>query len=467
MRHIIFLNGIWPVTQSIRRPQISRAISCYQLKHWLSLFGFQSQVIDFCPILSADEIFDLLEQFVDKETFAIGVSTTFWPADRSVPHNLAELFPRIREKWPNLKIISGGARKPWQPELFDKYFIGESENELLSWCQYQAGKTHFASFNKQFDIVDLQHRFTESDAILPGEALPIELGRGCIFKCKFCAHKNLGKAKHTYQRRFDLILNEIRHNYEQFGTTKYMFLDDTVNEDLDKIKNFSTFKKELGFDIEWTGYLRADLVWSKTESAELLQQSGMVSCFFGVETFHNEAGRSIDKGWGAKHGKEFLPKLHKDIWKGKINMHVNLIAGLPYEPMESLQESLKWCHENDIGYHNFAPLTLYVEKNDENASSEFTRNYANYGYKNVNSETGYWENDQTNLTEMIDFCNEARVSLYKKNRVSAWDVFQTSTLGISTEQSMNTSFYDHTVFLVEQKERFKNMYLEKLRGLRT
>jgi radical SAM superfamily enzyme YgiQ (UPF0313 family) len=468
MRHVVFLNGIWPVKQGIKRPHLCRSISCYQLKHWLSHFGIRSQVIDFCPILSADEIFELLEQFVTEETVAIGVSVTFWPADKSTPENLAELFPRIRDRWPKLKIVAGGARRPWTPDPFDEIFVGDSEDKFVTWCQAMTGKTALSAFNKKFNIVDLAHRFDDWDAIMPGEALPIELGRGCIFKCKFCAHQNLGKAKHTYQRRFDLLLDEIEYNYSKFGTTRYNFLDDTVNEDMDKVRNFSTVKDKTGIDLQWVGYLRADLVWSQKESAELLQQSGLTSCFFGIETFHGQAGRSIDKGWGAKHGKDYLPKLYHDLWDGKINMHINMIAGLPFESTEHLRESLNWCKSNDLGFHQFVPLTLYVEKADsENASSEFTRNYLAHGYRNVDSNSGYWESDQTNMTEMMNFCEAAKEDLRSINRVASWDVFNATNLGYEPADVMQWNFYDFVEVLKDNKDVFKTRYLEKLKSLST
>lgn len=465
MRHIIFLNGIWPNKSSTAGSNFTRAISCYQLKHWLSHFGFKSQVIDFCQLLTADEIFGLLEQFVSSDTLAIGVSTTFWPTDKVVPSNLLEIFSRAKEKWPHLKIISGGARKPTSPELFDNHFIGESENQLVVWMQGLVNKSSL--LNKKFNIVNLSHRFDETDAILYDEALPIELGRGCIFKCKFCGHQNLGKAKFTYQRDFELILDELKYNYEKFGTTKYMFLDDTVNEDLDKIRNLSTVKNRLGFSIEWVGYLRADLIWSKQESQELLIESGLRSCFVGIETFHNEAGKSIDKGWGAKHGKEFIPHLYKNIWGEKINIHVNLIAGLPYETHDSLKESLKWCMSNPVGFHRFVPLTLYVEKNDPSAASEFTRNYKNYGYKNVNHDTGYWESDTMNSSEADKFCKIASSVLTSTNRVSSWDTFSATNLGYTVDDVL---LWNYKRFINECKTSaiaFKDRYIAKLKSIST
>lgn len=465
MRHIIFLNGIWPNSLTSINTRFTRTISCYQLKHWLEHFNFKSQVIDYCQILSVDEIFSLLEQFVSNETFAIGISTTFWPFGKVIPPNLLEIMSRIRDKWPHIKIISGGARTTHSPELFDKHFIGESENQLVSWCQEQIGKTILSSFNKKFDITTLDHRFNETDAILENEALPIELGRGCIFKCKFCAHQNLGKPKYTYQRHFNLILDEMRYNYEKFGTNKYMLLDDTVNEDNDKIRNLSTIGKQLGFDIEWTGYLRADLVWARPGSVELLAESGLKSCFFGIETFHPAAGKSIDKGWGAKHGKEYLPRLYHDLWNKKINIHVNFIAGLPYEPMSSLEESLIWAKQNPIGFYRFVPLTLYTEKNDPHASSEFTRNYEKYGYKS--DSTGYWELDTMNIIQATEFCNRSQGELYTSNRISSWDVFDGTNLGFITDEVMTWNYSKFRQAASLKGKDFKTRYIEKLKSINT
>lgn len=464
MRHIIFLNGIWPNILSYKNTRFTRPIACYQLKHWLSHFSFKSQVIDYCQHLTTNEIFNLLEHFVSDETLAIGVSTTFWPVNKVVPPNILEVITLVRDKWPNIKIISGGARTTHAPELFDKHFVGESENQLVEWLQSLSKKSSL--LNKKFNIVDLNHRFDDTDAILDGEALPIELGRGCIFKCKFCAHHNLGKPKFTYQRHFDLIVDEMEYNYEKFGTSKYMLLDDTVNEDLDKIKNLATIKNKTGIDINWVGYLRADLVWARPGSAELLQESGLKSCFFGVETFNPLAGKSIDKGWGAKHGKEYIPKLHKELWKEKINIHVNLIAGLPYETMDSLEESLSWCKQNPIGFYRFVPLSLYVDKNDPHATSEFTKNYPIYGYRNVSNTTGYWESDTMNYNQAMDFSNnKSWKELYSINKISAWDIFNATNVGYNIDEVMSWRHEKFQYKVIDKGAEFISKYIEKLKSV--
>ena len=60
-------------------------------------------------------------------------------------------------------------------------------------------------------------RFEKNDFILPGESLPLELSRGCIFKCRFCQYPNIGKDKDDLELELidfgleDIILDE-EHN---------------------------------------------------------------------------------------------------------------------------------------------------------------------------------------------------------------------------------------------------------------
>jgi hypothetical protein len=468
MRHIIFLNGIWKNKETDPLIHFTRTIGPYQLKHWLSHFGIGSQVIDFCQIFTAQEIVNLIEHFKGPETFAIGISTTFWSGSNGMPENIHDTILMIREKFPELKIIGGGARLPPKisHHLFDHMMSGESEDKLVAWYQEMLGKKGMSLFNKKFDITNLSHRFDDRDAIMHGEVLPIELGRGCVFKCKFCAHRNLGKPKHTYQRQHRYLVEEMAYNLENFGTTYYNFLDDTVNEDVDKIRNLSTLSKDLGQQINWTGYLRADLIWAKKETAALLQESGMRTCFFGIETFNPTAASAIDKGWAPKHGKKFLPELYHNIWGGKINMHISLIVGLPGEGVESLNDTLLWALDNPIGWHWFNSLTLYTEKKDSETMSEFTKNYDKYGYRNV-SDNGHWENDFMTSEKAMEIAQHFNsIAIKSVNRMSSWSSFSAVNLGYNIEDVMTWDMSKFIENVEVAHSTFKQKYLSALMAIR-
>ena len=429
VNHVIFLNGVW----SRYQVETARSIGPYQLKHWISKFGFKSQVIDFCHLLSYEQIIMLLEKFISDGTIAVGISTTFLGAG-AAKMNMVHLF--IRTHFPTVQVISGGACTIGIGRLAP-HFAGPAEDTLLSWLYAQ---NRLPAPKVKFDITTNDHRFDNSDCIFPDEVLPIELGRGCMFNCKFCNTPNKGKRKSTYQRNYQYVLDEIQWNKEQFGVTKYNFLDDTVNEDPVKLQNLAKIKEQLGFGIMWNGYVRPDLIWSNQKTAQYLLDSGMRTCYMGIETFNKEAGDAVRKGWASRHGKTFLPILHDDLFGKQVNLLCSFIIGLPGETNESMFDTFKWCENNDIGFHCMHPLA--VLHGTELANEKHKSNMLS-----VNSQMFY------NI-------------IGDKNRVSSWSLFNYLGLGFDIDYIRMLSHAQlPKVEIKNRLDDFVNAYVQKLVAL--
>lgn len=416
MSDIVFWTGAWPQNRT-------RTIGAYQLSYWLRTHNIQSRVIDFCQWFTAAEIVELTELLITNKTKFIGVSTTFWgPYD--VPANILEAQTIIKQRYPHLKFVYGGARVDTDDvkKIADIIITGEAEEKLV-----QLIKGHNIGI-RSFDITCLEHRYVEEDCIIEGEVLPLELGRGCIFKCKFCGHHNLGKPKHTYQRQHRYIEEELAYNYEQFKTTKYLFLDDTVNEDPDKVQRMSTLPTTLGFNIQWTGYLRLDLLNSFPDTPYQLLESGLKTCYFGVETFHPKAGTVIGKGWNGKKGQQYIDTLYNNIWKKDVPLWMNYIVGLPYETAEDIERTVQWCEQREYGYHNFVSLNLYKQFTDSGPRSEFSINAEKYGYKFDDNDQ--WFTEQMTQRQSIDLAAMANQRMRSVNSLAGWMLFDTLQSGL-------------------------------------
>ena len=92
------------------------------------------------------------------------------------------------------------------------------------------------------------HWWREDFNVLPGESLPIEMARGCIFKCKFCNYPLIGKRKGTYIRDMNEIRDELIETWETKQVDTFYITDDTFNDDNDKsfqteYRNISLFSK--------------------------------------------------------------------------------------------------------------------------------------------------------------------------------------------------------------------------------
>ena len=437
MNEIIFWNAIWGGEAG--NVWTTRSIGPYQLSHWLRKNNVESQIIDFCQWMSAQEIFRFTSKFISSKTKYIGISGTFigtWILRKDgLPPKIVKAIELVRKRYPHLKIIIGG-KLPMlsrQAHLVDMVMLGEAEDSLLTLL-----KGH--NLSPKFNITQLNHRFHHKDCIIEGEVLPIELGRGCIFKCKFCGHSNTGKPKYTYQRHISHIEDEIVYNYENFKTTKYLFLDDTVNEDKEKIYNLSKIPSNTGIDLIWNGYLRLDLL-KIHGNAEQIFQSGMRSCYFGIESFHKQASQAIGKGWNGKYAKDYLPILYKDIWNEQVNMACNYIVGLPGEDLDSLYDTLDWCMDNPIGFHHFNALSLHTNmQGDELPRSEFATNYKDYGYELLTEGGGEWKSSimtQDMATKISTLFNNELKSI---NRYSGWMLFDFINGGSNLEEVRHVSF---------------------------
>ena len=290
----------------------------------------------------------------------------------------------------------------------------------------------------------------------------MELGRGCIFKCKFCAHPNLGKPKKTYQREFEYVVDELRWNHEQFGVTRMNFVDDTVNEDIDKIRNMATLPKVLGYDLQWNGYLRADLVWAHADAAELLLESGLKSCFFGIETFNVMAGKSVGKGWASKHAKEFLPRLHHELWKEQVRIHLNFIIGLPTETLEESWDAARWVKEQKVFGSRFVGLHIFAP-NDGEISSEFEKEAPKHGYI-VNN--GTWTSPLMSSQDAQKASLEIMNDLTPAIPLASWSLFGLLSVGIPDEQAFSLTRETLNQLPILKAHQFKTQYVKRLMALR-
>lgn len=367
-----------------------RSLGCYQLASWLRHNGYTVKVIDFCHLIPSQSLADITEKHIGTDTYAVGVSTTFWnkKLDRHMspePQWVIDARAIIDRRRP-MKWLLGGALSSTILLLPWIRFHGYAEDSLLKWMDEQVSKRRLS---RPFDIVTSVNTYAVDDFIQPAESLPLEIGRGCQFKCRFCSYPLIGKKKGTYIKELGLVREEFIRNYNEFGTTHYTFQDDTVNESAEKIQALADIVQGLPFALSWAGYNRLDLIGSQPNSIQWLKDSGMRSAYFGIESFHPEASRIVGKGWNGKHAQNFLLEL-KQRWGTDINWFLSFIVGLPGESSDDILSTHQWCIDNEMADWSFNPL--FINNSDSKLfKSEFDKDHALYGYSFPDkNESGGW-----------------------------------------------------------------------------
>jgi radical SAM superfamily enzyme YgiQ (UPF0313 family) len=402
---------IW--TSVSEHPGVIRSAGAYSLKSWLTQNGYTVKVIDFCSKLTIEDIYNITSRFLSNETIAIGISTTFF--DLTTLDKLVAVRKLIEESNNRVQWIAGGyfagTNRVKELERWIQ-FSGIGEDNLLRWLDTQSGNT---VERKPFDITCANQMWDDSDIIFSNEALPIELGRGCKFKCKFCQYPLIGKTPGTYIRNLNHVRNEMISNYERWGVTNYYFIDDTVNEDDGKMQQLVDISQSLPFKLQWVGYQRADLIYSHPHQAQWIKDSGCIGTFFGIESLNPEAAKTVGKGWNGIHARDYVPNLINNIWNREIGLQVGLIIGLPGDTEKDAVTAQQWCIDSNI--HEWGFKALFIARENSVWQSEFDRNHGLYGYKfNDPKSSINWSNKHWSFLDAIELEKQLwnQSTLYKK-----------------------------------------------------
>ena len=234
------------------------------------------------------------------------------------------------------------------------------------------------------------------DNVQPGEILPLEVARGCIFKCNFCSFPLNGKGKGEAIRDFSYIRDELIENYELYGIEDYWLTDDTFNDDHQKMVDWYEMSQSLPFKLKWSSYIRLDLVYAnrnhEVPQAKLIADSGARLMNLGIETTDPECAKDIGKGLNPKIQFDYLRELSETHWKGMTFMS-GMIAGLPSDDKNTIKKMGAFLLSKENPLHTINLNPLYIRRIDDHShyytdlsESEFSKNWKEHGYTETDKD---------------------------------------------------------------------------------
>jgi radical SAM superfamily enzyme YgiQ (UPF0313 family) len=233
--------------------------------------------------------------------------------------------------------------------------------------------------------------------------LPIEIGRGCVFSCAFCAFPMNGKTKLDFIKQTNLLKEELLYNYNSYGIENYTIVDDTFNDSIEKLEKFREMILTLPFKPKFWCYSRLDLIASHPETIHILYEIGVREFYFGIETLDRKAGLAIGKGYNSEKQIAMLAQIKKTY--PDINCHASFIIGAPYESYESVKRTMDAVISHEIKLDSACFIILVISKSGDNGpvfSSKINMDFKKYGYRELtestyNTDLVAWENDEMNV----------------------------------------------------------------------
>lgn len=496
-----------------------RSAGAYRIASELRLHGFTVQVVDFFGLMRSTDIDQLIAQYVGRETLAVCFSSTFFNVNHGgyfygegpvearhiherndlirqreldgrfdeypfSPEIMTEILNKFRQACPAIKVVYGGAKSKFgRAPGADVVFVDFAEETFLNYVQklrldrlmgLTTSSSRLIKYNKDadsFDFANAQIVWDKSDHLFRNELLPIEVTRGCIFKCKYCNFILTGRKKDEYVKSMTAIREELVRNHAEHGITRYLICDDTFNDSNQKLEDMLRVTDSLPFKLEFVAYIRPEILARYPQQLTTLRQLGLRFAKFGIETLNDATRKFILKGVEMERMVDTLQAI-RDAWSDEVITSGSFIFGLPKETRESLQFQYEWIKTTgkDLLHRiDSHPLFINFGGDESIKKSDIDENYAQYGY--VRGEGNNWTHPEMGISfvEMVQLVQKLTTELLADPRQvpGGFNGMMLSNVGttvqdiqrfIRTGESLNYDSFYHTY------AKRVNMYKERLLG---
>lgn len=290
---------------------------------------------------------DIFELNPDKIIF----STYIWNKEY-----VFEIVKEIKKVLPDIKVILGGPEVSfgWEkimeenPEI-DNILIGEGEEVFLNFLTNENDKVMGLVYRKDGEVCfNGSEKIIENLDIIPfpyereelqekTKIFYYESSRGCPFNCSYCM-SSIDKTVRYYS------LNRVKEDLKIFLDSPIRllkFVDRTFNlkkERYMEIWRFllENYREGITFHFEINANIFDDEILDFLETIP----KGYFQFEIGVQTINPDTMKSINRN-------NILDKLAHNVRRinKNIHLHLDLIAGLPYETYEIFKKSFEYVHD--------------------------------------------------------------------------------------------------------------------------
>ena len=405
---------------------VSRPIGLFRLRTAANDAGFNAEVIDYSWCLDEEELLKVCSHCIGPDTLLFGISGVWWSlleASHIKKHTWASenFFKKFKNLYPHVKIVLGAPEFALNinedvQQNTDWIVRGFSDDSFPELLKKLAGKANTLKYIKQDgkyivnsnrdhivkDLSTLQTIWKPQDGWLPNQPVPLELSRGCIFKCSFCNHPFLGKKVDEYIRSAASIAEELKRNYELFGSTRYNILDDTMNDSmakLDRLEEAIEISKIPSF--EFCAYIKPETIATNFNMITKLKTLGLKGGFVGIESFNMPARKAVGKGMDVNRVNDACRKL---VSETGAKLFCSLILGLPGDKVDDADawmEFLQSTKDELYSCWNMHPLGIMGTPGEE-GNSMIGSDPAKYGYvlTGYNKTKNLWSWRNKNMSSM-------------------------------------------------------------------
>lgn len=342
------------------------------------------------PEIVAPVVKDLIQKIGEKNPRFLGFSVIQGNIQISL-----YLAKQVKMHFPHLPILVGGpgmkstSADYYQPNMMDYVVRGEAEDILeelfllpnpiepnaldkISGLEYlYQGKWHNIGIQRptRDDLTGYpQPDYTDFEKDPISLSLffskPISLGRGCPFRCRFCAVRNYGKNYRHYS--IETCLEFIRHEIATTGNNRFFVHDPISNGNPHWLRTFCKAILDAGLKIEWGGNVRLVKYLADTDILDLMVASGFRSMIIGLESAAPNVLRHMRKFDEQESVNKIFDRLREIKKSYDFQVLLQLIVGYPNETEEDFQMTLDFTERYQDVISEISTCSAFLMiKNDD------------------------------------------------------------------------------------------------------
>jgi radical SAM superfamily enzyme YgiQ (UPF0313 family) len=300
-----------------------------------------------------DRFYDhIVDTILDKDDELVGLMT-----DADSLHHTVILAERVKARRPDLPVCLGGpASSPMAPLLLETFpfldYVVRSEGEqtFVELIEHLQGKRKAdeilgLTWRDGGRVVHNPERHLEDDLdlipipafdaydMMAGAPLYLDVGRGCPFKCAFCATAPFWKRQYR-MKSIERIVEEAILVRDVYKRNQVNFSHDIFTCNRAWTLEFCQYLIDHPLHMEWTCSTRTDII--TPDVLEKLAEAGCVEIYYGIETGSQELQETIDKGLDLEWSRKIVEKTREV----GIRPVTGFILGYPFETRQTLADTL-------------------------------------------------------------------------------------------------------------------------------
>lgn len=304
--------------------------------------------IEVCEFSINDRIANIYSKLLYKNAELYCFSCYIWNIEITL-----KVIEMLKKASPESTIILGGPEAAYNySELLklpyvDYIMLGEGEKTLgdiidnsnrLSDVDGLAGKSFANTKFSPMKLNEIPLPYTEKDLkALKDKIIYFETSRGCPFRCSYCLSSAQGKIRYFpieyVKKGFDLFFEN--------NVPLVKLIDRTFNSDKSRAKEIIKYiienSKNTRVHFEVAPHILDDELIALLNSAP----KDMFQLEMGIQSCNYDTLKSINRNVNLETVAENIKKVSS---RRNMHIHLDLIAGLPYEDFDSFKKSFNYVH---------------------------------------------------------------------------------------------------------------------------